>query len=152
MPSTSFHFWDSLIICLIVIVVSAVEHRIFQKKLEKMRLLVNRQRHALEKDSVTAVLLYNKLQDAVRHGKGMEEVANWESMETCVEMEFAEFSKQINDLLLSAEEIKVCYLAVIGLRNSEISALMNVSASTITRRMQTLSKKGVLFPLGDSEG
>ena len=65
---------------------------------------------------------------------------------------FAEFSKQINDLQLSAEEINVCYLAVIGLRNSEISALMNVYASTITRRMQTLSKKGVLFPLGDSEG
>lgn len=81
----------------------------------------------------------------------MEEVANRESIETCVEMEFAEFSKQINDLLLSAEEIKVCYLAVIGLRNSEISALMNVYASTITRRMQTLSKKGVLFPLGNSE-
>ena len=80
MLSTSFHFWDSLIICLIVIVVSAVEHRIVQKKLEKMRLLVNKQRHALEKDSVTAVLLYNKLQDAVRHGKGMEEVASWESI------------------------------------------------------------------------
>ncbi len=136
--------WFTIIICSTACTMLIVGYHLFKKRMKKMEMDMLQQRHVLGKDTGTMVSVFKKLQETIQNGRGINDVVSWSEIEQCVEIECPDFSERVRSSNLTAEETQICYLARIGMRKTEIGTLLKLSPSTVTRRVQSLTEKGVL--------